>query len=139
METENYCPVCGDSKTHWGNDTWIETNAAVAAKSPAFRAAFECFLELFEVSSPPWLEKRFMFCKECEEQLSLAYELEEVLEDTDKELITMIKMVKDKFSRSEGKFQMSGIYKRDKRDKRYWELRCGFRNKGKFCLKKLIC
>jgi len=130
METENYCPMCCDPTTHSGNNTEIETNAAAFKKSPVFRAAFECFLELFEVSNPPWLEERIIFCKECEQQHSLVYELEEVLEDTDEELMKMIEVVKGKFTRSEGNFQTSGIYKRDKR---YWMLRCGFINKGKFC------
>jgi len=128
METENHCPICGDPTTHSGNDTGIETNAAVAAKSPVFRAAFECFLELFEVSSPPWLEKWIIFCKECEEQLSLVYELEEVLDDTDSDLEESKQILKVKFRGSEDKFQSSGVYERDMR---YWTLRSGFIGKGK--------
>jgi len=131
MGTENCCPVCGDATaTDSECETEHETNATVSEKSPVFRAAFECFIKLFEVNNPPWLEKRVFFCHGCQEQLSLVYELKEVLEDTDSDLTESKQMLRDRFRGSEDKFQLCGVYQRDKR---YWELRKEFMNKGKCC------
>jgi len=124
---EEYCPVCGDLTTTGNDNSGNETNITLFSKSPEFRAAFETFNKLFGVTNPPWFEKRFIFCQECKEQLSLVYELEEVLEDTDKSLVKRVKLIQDKFRRSEFKFRSTGVYQRDKR---YWEFRTEFMSKG---------
>jgi len=117
---ENFCPVCFEQTTN-----------AHKKSSQEYQKVFQCFLNLFEISNPALFEKRFIFCQECEGQLSLVYELEEVLEDTDEELKESKQMLRDKFKSSEGIFQSSGVYERDMR---YSKLRGECMKKGKTSL-----
>jgi len=128
METEDCCPVCGDVTIgDYGDSNNVnETNTAVFAKSQEFRTVFQCFLKLFEVTNPPWLEKRLVFCQECKRQLTAVSELEQALKEIEKRLKESEKVVQDKFKSSEGKFQSSGVYWRDQR---YWKVREQFLGK----------
>ncbi|CAL8121468.1 unnamed protein product [Orchesella dallaii] len=130
MEPSNYCPVCGDptilSDNNESKNILNETNTTLFVNSQEYRTVFQCFIKLFEISEPPWLEKCFVFCSECKRQLTVVSELEQVLKEVKRRLKESEKVVKEKFKGSESKFECRGVYKKDKR---YWKLREQFLNR----------
>ncbi|ODM88407.1 Histone H2B type 1-P [Orchesella cincta] len=124
--SSNYCPVCGEETP--ADTTSNATNTGRFVKEPGFQIVFDCFINLFEISDPPWFEKAFVFCSECSRQLTVVYELEKVMKEVERRFKESEKVVKDKLRSSEVKFQSSGVYGRDNR---YWRVRKQFLRKDR--------